>query len=155
MILAGVEPTPSIAYMTVDLGASAGVVISASHNPAEDNGMKFFSREGRKLPNAIEDEIEAALVDRAHDAELPGDARPAGGAIDRYLDHLAGAALAPLDGMRVVVDCANGSASSVAPALLRRIGADVTAINAKPDGRNINVVTARCIPRWSPRRSCG
>ena len=139
VILAGVEPTPSIAYMTVDLGASAGVVISASHNPAEDNGIKFFSREGRKLPDAIEDEIEAALADRAHDADVPGDVRPAGGAIDRYLDHLAGAALAPLDGMRVVVDCANGSASSVAPALLRRIGADVTAINAKPDGRNINV----------------
>src|SRR3954469_9627128 len=109
VILAGVEPPPAIAYMTVDLGASAGVVISASHNPAEDNGIKFFSREGRKLPDAIEDEIESALANPAADAATPGDARPAGDAVERYLDHLVGAALAPLDGMRVVVDCANGS----------------------------------------------
>jgi phosphoglucosamine mutase len=138
VILAGVEPTPAIAYLTVDLGASAGVVISASHNPAEDNGIKFFSREGRKLPDAIEDEIEAALADLSADAAVPGGARPAGDAIDRYVDHLVGASLAPLDGMRVVVDCANGSASAVAPALLSRLGADVTAINAEPDGLNIN-----------------
>jgi phosphoglucosamine mutase len=138
VILAGVEPTPAIAYMTVDLGASAGVVISASHNPAEDNGIKFFSREGRKLPDAIEDEIEAALADPAPDAAERGDARPAGDALDRYVDHLVGASLAPLDGMRIVVDCANGSASAVAPALLSRLGADVTAINAEPDGVNIN-----------------
>jgi phosphoglucosamine mutase len=138
VILAGVEPTPAIAYMTVDLGASAGVVISASHNPAEDNGIKFFSREGRKLPDAIEDEIEAALSDPAADTAKPGDARPAGDAIDRYVQHLVGASLAPLDGMRVVVDCANGSASAVAPALLSRLGAEVTALNAEPDGVNIN-----------------
>jgi phosphoglucosamine mutase len=138
VILAGVEPTPAIAYMTVDLGASAGVVISASHNPAEDNGIKFFSREGRKLPDAIEDEIEEALADPAPDAAERGDARPAGDALDRYVDHLVGASLATLDGMRIVVDCANGSASAVAPALLSRLGADVTAINAEPDGVNIN-----------------
>ena len=137
VILAGVEPTPAIAYMTVDLGASAGVVISASHNPAEDNGIKFFSRDGRKLPDAIEDEIEAALGDPATDAAA-GEARPAGDAMERYLDHLVDAALAPLGGMRVVVDCANGSASAVAPALLSRLGADVTALNAEPDGVNIN-----------------
>jgi phosphoglucosamine mutase len=138
VILAGVEPTPAIAYMTVDLGASAGVVISASHNPAEDNGIKFFSREGRKLPDAIEDEIEAALADPAADAAAPGGARPAGDAVDRYVGHLVGASLAPLEGMRVVVDCANGSASALAPALLSRLGADVTALNAEPDGVNIN-----------------
>lgn len=138
VILTGVEPTPAIAYMTVDLGASAGVVISASHNPAEDNGIKFFSREGRKLPDAIEDEIEEALSDPASGAPSPGDVRPAGDAIERYFDHLVDAALAPLDGMRVVVDCANGSASAVAPALLTRLGADVTALNAEPDGVNIN-----------------
>jgi len=137
VILTGVEPTPAIAYMTVDLGASAGVVISASHNPAEDNGIKFFSREGRKLPDAIEDEIEAALGDPATDAAA-GEARPAGDAMERYIEHLLDAALAPLDGMRVVVDCANGSASAVAPALLSRLGADVTALNAEPDGVNIN-----------------
>jgi len=138
VILAGVEPTPAIAYMTVDTGASAGVVISASHNPAEDNGIKFFSHEGRKLPDAIEDEIEAALDAPADHAAALGEVRPAGDAIDRYLAHLEGAALAPLDGMRVVVDCANGSASAVAPALLQRLGAEVTAINADPDGVNIN-----------------
>jgi len=138
VILAGVEPTPAIAYMTVDLGASAGVVISASHNPAEDNGIKFFSREGRKLPDAIEDEIEAALRSPGTDAPSPGDVRPAGEAMGRYLAHLTSASLAPLDGMRVVVDCANGSASAVAPALLERLGADVTALNAEPDGVNIN-----------------
>jgi phosphoglucosamine mutase len=137
VILTGVEPTPAIAYMTVDLGASAGVVISASHNPAEDNGIKFFSHDGRKLPDAIEDEIEAALGDPATDAAA-GEARPAGDAMERYLDHLVDAALAPLGGMRVVVDCANGSASAVAPALLSRLGADVTALNAEPDGVNIN-----------------
>jgi len=137
VILTGVEPTPAIAYMTVDLGASAGVVISASHNPAEDNGIKFFSRDGRKLPDAIEDEIEAALGDPATDAAA-GEARPAGDAMERYIEHLLDAALAPLDGMRVVVDCANGSASAVAPALLSRLGADVTALNAEPDGVNIN-----------------
>jgi phosphoglucosamine mutase len=137
VLLAGVQPTPAIAFMTVDLGASAGVVISASHNPAEDNGIKFFSREGMKLPDAIEDAIEAALG-------RDGAGAPAGsvthveGERDRYVEHVAGATLAPLDGMHVVVDCANGSASDVAPALLRRLGAEVTAIFASPDGVNIN-----------------
>ena len=135
-LLVGVEPTPAIAFTTVEVGAAAGAVISASHNPAHDNGIKFFSRDGHKLPDAIEDEIEAALVARAAVTE-PGHARPIE-ASTAYLDHLVGAALAPLDGMRVVVDCANGSASAVAPALLQRLGADVTAINASPDGENIN-----------------
>jgi phosphoglucosamine mutase len=138
VILAGVEPTPGIAFMTVDLGASAGVVISASHNPPEDNGIKFFSREGRKLPDAIEDEIEAALDAPKPDAATAGEVGPAGDAAARYVEHLVGAALAPLDGMHVVVDCANGSASFVAPALLARLGAEVTALNAEPDGMNIN-----------------
>jgi phosphoglucosamine mutase len=135
-LLLGVEPTPAVAFTTVDVGASAGVVISASHNPAHDNGIKFFSRDGHKLPDAVEDEIEAALG-AAPLAGEPGEARP----IDvgtAYVDHLVGAALASLDGMRVVVDCANGSASAVAPALLARLGAEVTAINASPDGENIN-----------------
>jgi phosphoglucosamine mutase len=132
----GVEPTPAIAFTTVEIGAAAGAVISASHNPAHDNGIKFFSRDGHKLPDAVEDEIEAALLDRTAVAE-PGQARPIE-ASTAYLDHLVGAALAPLDGMHVVVDCANGSASAVAPALLRRLGAKVTAINASPNGENIN-----------------
>src|SRR5262245_16914739 len=88
VLLAGIEPTPAIAFMTVDLGASSGVVISASHNPADDNGIKFFSREGRKLPDAIEDEMEAALATPSADGEVPGEARPAGDAMERYVAHL-------------------------------------------------------------------
>jgi len=135
-LLVGVQPTPAIAFTTVEVAASAGVVISASHNPAHDNGIKFFSRDGHKLPDAVEDEIEAAL-----DLPAPVVDRGEARALDvgtSYVDHLVGAALAPLDGMRVVVDCANGSASAVAPAVLARLGADVTAINASPDGENIN-----------------
>jgi len=135
-ILVGVQPTPAIAFTTVDVGATVGVAISASHNPAADNGIKFFSGDGHKLPDAVEDEIEAALVDpprsagRGHSSMLAS-ARA-------YLDHVRTATLARLDGMRVVVDCANGAASDFTPALLAGLGADVTAINASPDGHNIN-----------------
>ncbi len=139
VLLAGIEPTPAIAFMTVDLEASSGVVISASHNPPADNGIKFFSREGMKLPDHLEDEIEADLTR----VDPPGTARGAVAEIpegrERYLHHLEAAADARLDGMRIVVDCANGAASDVAPEILRRLGAEVIAINAEPDGRNINV----------------
>jgi phosphoglucosamine mutase len=135
-LLVGVQPTPAIAFTTVDIGATAGVAISASHNPASDNGIKFFSGDGHKLPDAVEDEIEAALP-APPVAVGRGEFRPLeSGTV--YLDHLEAAALARLDGMRVVVDCANGAASSFTPALLTRLGADVTAINASPDGDNIN-----------------
>jgi phosphoglucosamine mutase len=139
VLLAGIEPTPAIAFMTVDLEASSGVVISASHNPPADNGIKFFSREGMKLPDHLEDEIEADLTR----VDPPGTARGVVAEIpegrERYLHHLEAAADARLDGMRIVVDCANGAASNVAPEILRRLGAEVIAINAEPDGRNINV----------------
>ena len=138
VLLAGIQPTPAIAFMTVDLGVSAGVVISASHNPAQDNGIKIFSDEGRKLPDDIEDAIEGALDAAIRNAQL-GDVRRIDEGRERYVEHLLAAALAPLQGMHVVVDCANGSASDVAPPLLRRLGAEVTAINAEPDGININV----------------
>jgi hypothetical protein len=107
-----------------------------------------------KLPDPIEDEIEAALDTPAVDAVVPGEVRTLEGARDRYLTHLAGAALAPLDGMRVVVDCANGSASIAAPALLARLGAEVTALNAEPDGVNINDGCGHCIRSSWPSR-CG
>ena len=115
-------------------------MISASHNPPAYNGIKFFSREGMKLPDALEDEMEAALGETATDVAEPDHGRilPFADARERYVEHLVGASLAPLAGMRVVVDCANGSASAVAPDLLRRLGADVTAIHADPDGTNIN-----------------
>jgi phosphoglucosamine mutase len=140
VILAGVEPTPAIAYMTVDLGASSGVVISASHNPPEDNGIKFFAADGMKLPDDIEDEIEVVLA--TDEGSLPdhehGRIRPVAEGRERYLRHLEGAAESRLDGMTVVVDCANGAASELAPELLRRLGATVHAIHAEPDGTNIN-----------------
>ena len=138
VILAGMEPTPAIAFITLDLGASSGVVISASHNPPEDNGIKFFAANGMKLPDELEDEIEAVLDQPAAAAATTGTTLPAGEARDRYVDHLVDAADAPLDGMSVVVDCANGAASEIAPEVLRRLGADVLAINAEPDGKNIN-----------------
>jgi phosphoglucosamine mutase len=140
VILAGVEPTPAVAFLTTDTGASSGVVISASHNPPEYNGIKFFDRTGMKLDDALEDEVEALVRAGAWPAATHGQGRTRdiGEARERYLAHLLGAASAPLDGMRVVVDCANGAASDLAPELLRRLGADVTAIHATPDGRNIN-----------------
>src|SRR2546427_49277 len=139
VLLAGIEPTPAIAFMPVDLEASSGVVISASHNPPADNGIKFFSREGMKLPDHLEDEIEADLTGVAPPATARGAVAEIPEGRERYLHHLEAAADARLDGMRIVVDCANGAASDVAPEILRRLGAEVIAINAEPDGRNINV----------------
>jgi phosphoglucosamine mutase len=138
VLLAGIEPTPAIAFMTLDLRASSGVVISASHNPADDNGIKFFSREGMKLPDHIEDEIERELDREAAPASRRGRIAATPEGREGYVAHLEHAADARLDGMKVVVDCANGAASDVAPAVLRALGADVIAINAAPDGRNIN-----------------
>ncbi len=136
--VAGVEPTPAVAFLVTDLGTSSGVVISASHNPPEYNGIKFFDATGAKLSDEVEDEIEAAMTDPPPPSARPGDTRAVGERRERYLTHLAQAADARLDGLRVVVDCANGAASSIAPVLLRRLGAEVHAINAEPDGKNIN-----------------
>ncbi len=144
----GVIPTPAVAYLTADLGAEFGVVLSASHNPAPDNGIKFFGRGGFKLPDAVEDEIEARLA-KPPQAGPPaagfGRVRDDGAERERYLAHLitsiGGAERAgrlPLAGLRVVVDCAHGAATDVAPAALRRAGADVIAVGVSPDGLNIN-----------------
>ena len=139
VILAGVEPSPTIAFLTIEMGASSGVVISASHNPPGDNGIKFFSRDGTKLSDELEDEIEGLLAESPAPAAQPGSIGTNGGGRDRYLEHLVAAADARLDGMTVVVDCANGAASDLAPRLLRRLGADVHPIFDRPDGDNINV----------------
>lgn len=136
--IAGIEPTPAIAFLTTDLGATSGVVISASHNPPEYNGIKFFDATGSKLPDDVEDEIEGAMDDLGVAPDRQGDTRPVGDGRERYLSHLVDAAEARLDGMRIAIDCANGAASEPAPALLRRLGAEVDAINAEPDGKNIN-----------------
>ncbi len=151
----GVAPTPAVAYLTGALGADFGVMLSASHNPARDNGIKFFSRGGFKLPDPVEDAIERRLRD-TDAAQEPasgfGRVTDAREARERYLEHLmsslgsgraAGPATAtadagPLAGQRIVVDCAHGAAYGVAPAALRRAGAEVIVIGAQPDGLNIN-----------------
>jgi phosphoglucosamine mutase len=139
VLLAGVEPTPAVAFLTIDAGADAGVVISASHNPPEYNGIKFFGPNGMKLPDRVEDQIEAVLGDPAPSSAEEGSIRELQGGRERYLAHLEKAAGARLDGMSLVVDCANGAASGLAPVLYERLGAVVHAIHASPDGRNINV----------------
>lgn len=140
VILAGVVPTPAVAFLTVDLRAGAGVVISASHNPPQDNGIKFFGPFGYKLSDELEEEIEAEMARGGPAAsDGAGRVREAPDAIERYVRHLVDAAEARLDGMRIVVDCANGAASAVAPEVLRRLGAEVYPIFDQPDGTNINV----------------
>jgi len=137
VILAGVQTTPAIAFLATDEHAAAGVVISASHNPPEYNGIKFFDGAGYKLDDALEDEIERRLDDHGTPSRI-GEVREIAGGAERYLSHLVDAAEARLDGMKVVVDCANGAASAVAPEALRRLGAEVTSICDQPDGMNIN-----------------
>jgi len=136
---AGVIPTPAAAYLTADLGADFGVMISASHNAAPDNGIKFFSRGGNKLPDSTEDQIEAEFGKSLTPigAEIGRVVRFAD-AEDRYLVHLMGAVPNRLEGLRVVVDCANGAASAISPQAFRNLGAKVFVIGADPDGNNIN-----------------
>jgi phosphoglucosamine mutase len=136
----GVLPTPAVAHLTAALGADLGVMLSASHNPAPDNGIKFFARGGHKLPDATEDEI-AALLDADWARPTGGDVgrvRDEADAARRYLDFLLTTAPHRLDGLKVVIDCANGAASEVAPVLLRAAGAEVVALHSEPDGLNIN-----------------
>jgi len=158
----GVIPTPGVAYLTDALAADFGVMLSASHNPAPDNGIKFFAAGGLKLPDEVEDEIEArmATLADARDAwGVPaagfGRVREGSHEAERYLAHLLSTVGVttdkqehfgnphagidkPLAGWRVVVDCAHGAAYRLAPRLLERIGADVIAIGVEPDGININ-----------------
>jgi phosphoglucosamine mutase len=136
----GVLPTPAIAFLVGDLGADLGVMISASHNPMPDNGIKLFAAGGHKLPDAVESAVEAGID---IDAPRPtgagiGRVRDLADAADRYVEHLVEATPGSLAGLRVVVDCAHGAASAVAPEAYRRAGADVVALNADPDGLNIN-----------------
>jgi phosphoglucosamine mutase len=137
--LVGVEPTPAIAFMTTALGAGCGVVISASHNPPEDNGIKFFGPYGFKLSDDLEDEIEAETGRDGGGTGRTGRVLDIPASAPDYVDHVVAAAEVSLDGMRIVVDCANGAASIAGPEALRRLGADVYPIFAEPDGANINV----------------
>ncbi|MDP7563724.1 MAG: phosphoglucosamine mutase [Arenicellales bacterium] len=140
--LTGPLPTPAIAFLTRQAGACAGIVISASHNPYHDNGIKFFSEEGRKLPDEVEVRIEQLMGEEmvTVGAEALGKAERFIDAIPRYTEHCRDS-LAPgsrLDGLKLAVDCANGAAYHVAPLVLRELGAEVTAIGTEPDGFNIN-----------------
>ena len=138
----GVVPTPGVAFLTDDYGADMGVMISASHNPMPDNGIKFFSAGGHKLPDSVEDEIERTMgqlkpegptgtgvgrvIEEAPDAQ------------DRYVNHLANANIMDLSGIKVVVDTANGAASRIAPKVYAAAGAEVIAIYDQPNAYNIN-----------------
>ena len=136
----GVLPTPAVAYLTGAYGAAFGVMISASHNPMPDNGIKIFGAGGHKLDDSAEDAIEAQLdtpAARPTGADI-GRVRDAVDALDRYLHHVHNAATHPLSGVTVVVDCAHGAASDAAPLAYRAAGAHVIDINADPDGLNIN-----------------
>ncbi|MGM0517111.1 MAG: phosphoglucosamine mutase [Pseudomonadota bacterium] len=140
--LLGPMPTPAIAYLTRTLRASAGVVISASHNPYADNGVKFFSAHGEKLPDAIEDEIQA-MIDQpleVIDNRQLGKAERIEDAPGRYIEFCKSTVPAGmmLSGLRIVVDCAHGATYQVAPRVFAELGAEVEAIGAAPDGFNIN-----------------
>src|SRR5215213_388926 len=137
----GVLPTPAVAYLTNAYDAEFGVMISASHNPMPDNGIKIFGAGGHKLDDATEDRIEELLA--AGSGERPvgagiGRVVDADDALDRYLRHTGKALTTRLDGLTVVVDCAHGAASDAAPKAYRAAGANVIAINAEPNGLNIN-----------------
>jgi phosphoglucosamine mutase len=131
-VLAGVLPTPAVALLALDLG----VVVSASHNPPEYNGIKIFDRDGQKLTDAAEEEIERLL-----DAEGPGDGKidRVDVATDSYLEHIVERFGSDLSDLRVAVDCANGAYSEIAPRAFEQLGAEMTAIGAQPDGTNINL----------------
>jgi phosphoglucosamine mutase len=139
----GVLPTPGVAFLVGETKADFGVMISASHNPMPDNGIKIFAAGGHKLPDELEMRIEAAIS-----AGASGWSRPVGASVgrvndlldgaDAYVQHLVGSTTVGLDGLNVVVDCANGAACDIAPVVYAEAGASVTAIHAEPDGRNIN-----------------
>ncbi|WP_405742835.1 phosphoglucosamine mutase [Streptomyces sp. NBC_01525] len=141
----GVLPTPAVAYLTGSLGADLGVMLSASHNPMPDNGIKFFARGGHKLADELEDHIERTY--RAHAAGEPWE-RPTGAGVgrvtvydegfDNYVAHLVGVLPNRLDGLKIVIDGAHGAAARVSPEAFARAGADVITIGTDPDGLNIN-----------------
>ncbi|HEX6456625.1 MAG TPA: phosphoglucosamine mutase [Solirubrobacterales bacterium] len=136
-LLAGVLPTPAAAILVKRLGLDLAAVVSASHNPFGDNGIKFFDARGVKLADEIEAEIEAKL-EEAPAAEKPGHVRELSGGLGDYLRELEAAFPLDLSGRRVLLDCANGATFRAAPAIFERLGAEVETIGTEPDGRNIN-----------------
>jgi phosphoglucosamine mutase len=141
VLSAGILPTPGVALLTVQQGARGGAVISASHNPVNDNGVKFFSDAGLKIDADTEDRIEQAMSDPVSPPVGPGvgTCRSFAGAEDIYLEHLLKSMSQDISGLKVVLDCAFGAAYSIGPRAFRDAGADVVAMNMEPDGRRINV----------------
>ena len=142
-VLLGVVPTPAVAYMVTAHKADAGIMISASHNPCEYNGIKIFASTGYTLPDAEEAKIEAIVLDNAEKIPVPtggevGRVTVKADAIDEYVEHVASTVGVKLDGLRIALDCANGSASATAEKLFTRLGADFDIFHSRPDGVNIN-----------------
>lgn len=143
VIRLGVMPTPAVAYLVGKYKADAGIMISASHNPAEYNGIKIFNGEGYKLADALEEEIESIILDDSEVLPSPvggdvGQVTVAENAVKDYIDHLKSTVLFALDGLHVAVDCANGAASVTAPRLFEELGADAHILCDQPNGVNIN-----------------
>jgi len=141
--LLGVISTPAVSFLTSVMDANAGVVISASHNPFEDNGIKFFSKTGHKLPDAVEDEIEAIVAEPIDYEKTPtgssvGQVIVESDMAELYIQHIVNSADTELDGLKVVIDCANGANSEIGPEILRRLGAEVVTMFNEPNGININ-----------------
>ena len=138
----GIVPTPAIALITREMGANCGIVISASHNPPDYNGIKFFDGEGYKLPDAVEDEMQAIVEEIRGEQVETGQARPVPNAALYYANHAAAVLQergVDLSGMKIAVDCAHGASCETTPATLRALGAEVFVINGDPDGSEINV----------------
>ena len=142
VIILGVVPTPAVAYLVGKYKADAGIMISASHNPAEYNGIKIFSGDGYKIPDALEEQIETLVLDDESELELSGTeigkVTYATNAVKDYVDQLKSTVMNSLDGLNIAVDCANGSASVSAAKLFEALGANADVLHDKPDGININ-----------------
>ena len=143
VVLLGVVPTPAVAYMVTKHNADAGIMISASHNPCEYNGIKIFASTGYKLPDSEEAKIEAIVLDNAEVIPTPvggevGRVTVKSDAIDEYVEHVASTIDVRLDGLKIALDCANGSSSATAEKLFNRLGADFDIFYSRPDGVNIN-----------------
>lgn len=142
-LIAGIIPTPAVALLVRDLEADGGVVISASHNAPQYNGIKFFSRDGFKLPDDLEDEIETFTA-AERDWERPvgagvGVVERIGDAVERYIEHCIGTISGDLNGLKIALDCGHGAASVATPEALRRLGAQVVSVNCNYNGMDINV----------------
>jgi phosphoglucosamine mutase len=155
VLVAGIVPTPAVAYLSVESRAAAGAVISASHNPVPDNGIKFFSDEGFKIAGELEDAIEEAMT--TEDLELPentgvGTVEILSDALDSYIDHLLAAVNGPLTGLKIVLDCAYGAAWQAGPRAFREAGAETVVLHGEPDGARINVKCGSTAPGELARR---